>query len=110
MLASYSVMQNLTCMWRVCHVHRETRHAEQEKGETFFPCWFKLRNLTTQQESGADHWLGSQLVRLPKEDPPCLWEFTGGYWEGKQHSDWADCPDIYSDESDITSALPSPSK
>lgn len=68
----------------------------QENGEKFFPCWFKLRSLTSQQQEGADHWLGSPLVRLPKETPPALWEFTGSYWEAKHKLEWVPCPDIYS--------------
>lgn len=72
----------------------------QARGQPFFPVWFQLRSLTEKQQVGADHWLGSQLVRLPKEPPPPLWEFTGEYWEAKQKLDWSRCPDIYSGGAD----------
>lgn len=80
----------------------------QENGEHFFPCWFKLRSLTSQQQQGADHWLGSALVRLPDQKPPGLWEFTGSYWEAKQRLDWSHSPDIYSGGPEADEALPSP--
>lgn len=68
----------------------------QAQGEGYFPLWFKLREMDEAQRAGADKWLGSKLVRLPEEGPPCLWEFTGEYWAAKERLDWASCPDIYS--------------
>ena len=82
--------------------------ASQEAGEHFFPCWFKLRSLTSQQQQGADHWLGSALVRLPDQEPPGMWEFTGSYWEAKQMTEWSQSPDIYSGGPEADEPLPSP--
>jgi hypothetical protein len=79
----------------------------QESEEATFPCWFKLRAPNSQQEKGADHWLGSTLVRMPGQEPPCLWQFTGEYWEAKQRLEWGKCPDIYSGGPESAS-LPSP--
>lgn len=70
----------------------------QDAGEPFFPVWFKLQRLSDKQRDGADHWLGSQLVRLPGQSPPCMWSFTGEYWDCKQRLEWSRCPDIYSED------------